>query len=164
MKALLALHESTTEEIIGDLLQIDPQYAKGIAGQLRLSQILELVQEIKSNNIDGALDILQPYIQQQAQPMEARKLDELTTDTMKKTANTNLLKTTGPELDDGSANSVKGEKKDTEKELATGQPTGKGKVTFTSDTGEVEQEIPASTGTRFRMARQSPGANVRNIG
>jgi len=161
MKALLALHESTTEEIIGDLLQIDPQYAKGVAGQLRLSQILELVYEIKSNNIDGALDILQPYIQQQAQPMEAKKLDELTTDTMKKTASMNKQQT---ELGDGSANSVKGVEKDTEKELATGQPTGKGKVTFTSDTGEVEQEIPASTGTRFRMARQSPGANVRNIG
>ena len=156
MKALLALHESTTEEIIGDLLQIDPQYAKGIAGQMRLSQILELVTEIKRNNIDGALDILQPYIPNQ--PMEA---GSPTSPQKQKTTTANKQQTG---LDDGSANSVKGVVKDTEKELATGQPTGKGKVTFTSDTGDVEQEIPASTGTRLRMARQSPGANVRKIG
>ena len=30
--------------------------------------------------------------------------------------------------------------------------------------GEVEKEVGATTGTRRRMARQSPGVNVRSIG
>ena len=49
MKALLSLNESTTAEILADLLQIDPEQAQQIAGQLRLSEILNLVQVLGSS-------------------------------------------------------------------------------------------------------------------
>jgi hypothetical protein len=62
MKALLALNESTTAEILADLLQIDPEQAQAIAGQMRLSEILSLVQELKSNNTLEATEILKPYL------------------------------------------------------------------------------------------------------
>tara|TARA_B100000809_G_scaffold260668_1_gene308039 strand:- start:849 stop:1412 length:564 start_codon:yes stop_codon:yes gene_type:complete len=62
MKALLALNESTTAEILADLLQIPPEQAQQIAGQLRLSEILNLVQELKANNMLEANEILKPYL------------------------------------------------------------------------------------------------------
>ena len=62
MKALLALNESTTAEILADLLQIDPEQAQAMAGQMRLSEILSLVQELKSNNTLEATEILKPYL------------------------------------------------------------------------------------------------------
>ncbi|SVA69518.1 uncharacterized protein METZ01_LOCUS122372 [marine metagenome] len=62
MKALLSLNESTTAEILADLLQIDPEQAQQIAGQLRLSEILNLVQELKANNMWEANEILKPYL------------------------------------------------------------------------------------------------------
>jgi len=65
---------------------------------------------------------------------------------------------------DPTAQTVKGQELDAEEEEQTGEPVGKGTVAFTNDRGEKEEEISATTGTRRRMARQSPGANVRNIG
>ena len=65
---------------------------------------------------------------------------------------------------DPTAQTVKGQELDAEEEEQTGEPVGKGTVTFTNDKGEVEKEVGATTGTRRRMARQSPGVNVRNIG
>ena len=65
---------------------------------------------------------------------------------------------------DPTAQTVKGNELDAKKELKTGEPVGKGTVTFTNDKGEVEKEVGATTGTRKRMARQSPGVNVRSIG
>ena len=63
------------------------------------------------------------------------------------------------------AQTVGGLKKDAEEEEQRGgEPVGKGTVTFTNDKGEVEKEVGATTGTRRRMARQSPGVNVRSIG
>tara|TARA_B100000959_G_scaffold110380_1_gene116427 strand:- start:42 stop:581 length:540 start_codon:yes stop_codon:yes gene_type:complete len=62
MKALLALNESTTAEIIADLLQIPPEQAQELAGQMRLSEILSLVQELKANNMWEANEIVKPYI------------------------------------------------------------------------------------------------------
>ena len=60
MKALLALNESTTAEIIADLLQIPPEQAQAMAGQMRLSEILSLVQELKANNMWEASEIVKP--------------------------------------------------------------------------------------------------------
>ena len=65
---------------------------------------------------------------------------------------------------DPTAQTVKGNELDAKKELETGEPVGKGTVTFTNDKGEIEDVIASTTGTRKRMARQSAGANVRNIG
>ena len=65
---------------------------------------------------------------------------------------------------DPTAQTVKGKELDAEKEEQTGELVGKGTVTFTNDKGEIEDVIASTTGTRKRMARQSPGANVRNIG
>ena len=65
---------------------------------------------------------------------------------------------------DPTAQTVKGQELDAEEEEQTGEPVGKGTVAFTNDRGEKEEEISATTGTRRRMARQSAGANVRNIG
>ena len=65
---------------------------------------------------------------------------------------------------DPTAQTVKGQELDAEEEYQTGKPVGKGTVTFTNDKGEVEKEVGATTGTRKRMARQSPGVNVRSIG
>ena len=65
---------------------------------------------------------------------------------------------------DPTAQTVKGKELDAEKEEQTGELVGKGTVTFTNDKGEVEKEVGATTGTRKRMARQSPGVNVRSIG
>ena len=65
---------------------------------------------------------------------------------------------------DPTAQTVKGNELDAKKELETGEPVGKGTVTFTNDNGEIEDVIASTTGTRKRMARQSAGANVRNIG
>lgn len=62
MKALLALNESTTAEIIADLLQIPPEQAQAMAGQMRLSEILSLVQELKANNMWEASEIVKPYL------------------------------------------------------------------------------------------------------
>ena len=62
MKALLALNESTTAEIIADLLNLAPEQAQVIAGKLRLSEILNLVQELKANNMWEANEIIKPYI------------------------------------------------------------------------------------------------------
>tara|TARA_Y100001949_G_scaffold158749_1_gene149141 strand:- start:134 stop:667 length:534 start_codon:yes stop_codon:yes gene_type:complete len=68
MKALLALNESTTAEILADLLQIPPEQAQQIAGQLRLSEILNLVQELKANNMLEANEILKPYFAETTGP------------------------------------------------------------------------------------------------
>jgi len=66
---------------------------------------------------------------------------------------------------DPTAQTVKGQELDAEEEEQRGgEPVGKGTVTFTNDKGEVEKEVGATTGTRKRMARQSPGVNVRSIG
>lgn len=62
MKALLALNESTTAEIIADVLQIDPEQAEAIAGQMRLSEILDMVQHIKQNSMGEANEIIKPYL------------------------------------------------------------------------------------------------------
>ena len=62
MKALLALNESTTAEILADLLNLAPEQAQAIAGKLRLSEILNLVQELKANNMWEASEILKPYL------------------------------------------------------------------------------------------------------
>ena len=72
------------------------------------------------------------------------------------------IKSQGPV--DPTAQTVKGQELDAEEEAQTGEPVGKGTVTFTNDKGEVEKEVNATTGTRKRMARQSPGVNVRSIG
>ena len=65
---------------------------------------------------------------------------------------------------DPTAQTVKGQELDAEEEEQTGEPVGKGTVTFTNDTREAAKEGGATTGTRSRMARQSPGVNVRSIG
>ena len=62
MKALLSLNESTTAEIIADILQIPPEQAQQIAGQMRLSEILDMVQHIKQNGMYEASEIIKPYI------------------------------------------------------------------------------------------------------
>jgi hypothetical protein len=77
-------------------------------------------------------------------------------------SNTPTIKSQPPK--DPTAQTVKGQELDAEEEYQTGKPVGKGTVTFTNDKGEIEDVIASTTGTRKRMARQSPGANVRNIG
>ena len=153
MKALLALHESTTEEIIGDLLQIDPQYAKGIAGQMRLSQILELVTEIKRNNIDGALDILQPYVPNQ--PMEAGS----PTPPQRQTTSIKPAPTTRP--------TVKGQNADADEEMQTGEPAGDVNISMTDKNGNELYSKNVKKSGAMRAARQLPksakGSAIRNI-
>ena len=144
MKALLALNESTTAEIIADVLQIDPEQAEEIAGQMRLSEILDMVQHIKQNSMGEANEIIKPY------------LAELLSGTGASggTANSNLAKTTITPKDP-EAQSLAGKKNDEEQEAETGQKVGKGTVTFVDDQGNEEKVVQATSGTRRRMANQS---------
>lgn len=148
MKALLALNESTTAEIIADILQVDPQQAEAIASQMRLSEILDMIQHVQQNSMGEANEIIKPYLAELLGP------SGIGTASSNSTIQANK-------------NRVKGLNKDEETEEETGEPVGPGTATFTNAQGDVEAEVPATTSTRLRMARQgnrNAQTSVRNIG
>ena len=119
MKALLALNESTTAEIIADLLQIPPEQAQAMAGQMRLSEILSLVQELKANNMWEASEIVKPYLAELTGPSG--------TGTAAVNQSKSTVKPTRP--------TVKGQTADAEEEQQTGEPAGGINISMTDPNG-----------------------------
>ena len=154
MKALLALNESTTAEIIADLLQIPPEQAQAMAGQMRLSEILSLVQELKANNMWEASEIVKPY------------LAELTGPSGIGTAAVNQSKSTNKST--GSTRpTVRGQTADAEEEQQTGQSAGGINISMTDPNGNEVYSGDVKKSGAMRAVRQLPksakGSAIRNI-
>ena len=151
MKALLALNESTTAEIIADLLQIPPEQAQAMAGQMRLSEILSLVQELKANNMWEASEIVKPY------------LAELTGPSGIGTAAVNQSKSTVKPT----RPTVKGQTADAEEEQQTGEPAGGINISMTDPNGNEVYSGDVKKSGAMRAVRQLPksakGSAIRNI-
>ena len=154
MKALLALNESTTAEIIADLLQIPPEQAQAMAGQMRLSEILSLVQELKANNMWEASEIVKPY------------LAELTGPSGTGTAAVNQSKSTNKST--GSTRpTVRGQTADAEEEQQTGQSAGGINISMTDPNGNEVFSGDVKKSGAMRAVRLLPksakGSAIRNI-
>ena len=151
MKALLALNESTTAEIIADLLQIPPEQAQAMAGQMRLSEILSLVQELKANNMWEASEIVKPY------------LAELTGPSGIGTAAVNQSKSTVKPT----RPTIKGQTADAEEEEQTGEPAGGINISMTDPNGNEVYSGDVKKSGAMRAVRQLPksakGSAIRNI-
>ena len=181
MKALLALNESTTAEILADLLQIDPEQAQAIAGQMRLSEILSLVQELKSNNTLEATEILKPYL---AELGSGNKNVDSRAKQPPKTVPAPGTGASGPPgrnypQQAGSNNvspstvgstrsTVKGQTADAEEEQQTGEPAGGINVSMTDPNGNEVYSGDVKKSGAMRAVRQLPkfakGSAIRNIG
>ena len=154
MKALIALNESTTAEIIADLLQIPPEQAQAMAGQMRLSEILSLVQELKANNMWEASEIVKPY------------LAEVTGPSCTGTAAVNQSKSTNKST--GSTRpTVRGQTADAEEEQQTGEPAGGINISMTDPNGNEVYSGDVKKSGAMRAVRQLPksakGSAIRNI-
>ena len=154
MKALLALNESTTAEIIADLLQIPPEQAQAMAGQMRLSEILSLVQELKANNMWEASEIVKPY------------LAELTGPSGTGTAAVNQSKYTNKSTGSNRP-TVRGQNADAEEEQQTGQSAGGINISMTDPNGNEVYSGDVKKSGAMRAVRQLPksakGSAIRNI-
>jgi len=151
MKALLALNESTTAEIIADLLQIPPEQAQAMAGQMRLSEILSLVQELKANNMWEASEIVKPYLAELTGPSG--------TGTAAVNQSKSTVKPTRP--------TVKGQTADAEEEQQTGEPAGGINISMTDPNGNEVYSGDVKKSGAMRAVRQLPksakGSAIRNI-
>ena len=151
MKALLALNESTTAEIIADLLQIPPEQAQAMAGQMRLSEILSLVQELKANNMWEASEIVKPYLAELTGPSG--------TGTAAVNQSKSTVKPTRP--------TIKGQTADAEEEEQTGEPAGGINISMTDPNGNEVYSGDVKKSGAMRAVRQLPksakGSAIRNI-
>ena len=151
MKALLALNESTTAEIIADLLQIPPEQAQAMAGQMRLSEILSLVQELKANNMWEASEIVKPYLAELTGPSG--------TGTAAVNQSKSTVKPTRP--------TVKGQTADAEEEQQTGEPAGGINISMTDPNGNEVYSGDVKKSGAMRAVRQLPKSAkvsaIRNI-
>ena len=151
MKALLALNESSTAEIIADLLQIPPEQAQAMAGQMRLSEILSLVQELKANNMWEASEIVKPYLAELTGPSG--------TGTAAVNQSKSTVKPTRP--------TVKGQTADAEEEQQTGEPAGGINISMTDPNGNEVYSGDVKKSGAMRAVRQLPksakGSAIRNI-
>ena len=154
MKALLALNESTTAEIIADLLQIPPEQAQAMAGQMRLSEILSLVQELKANNMWEASEIVKPYLAELTGPSG--------TGTAAVNQSTSTNKSTG-----ATRPTVRGQTADAEEEQQTGQSAGGINISMTDPNGNEVYSGDVKKSGAMRAVRQLPksakGSAIRNI-
>ena len=155
MKALIALNESTTAEIIADILNIPEEEAKGIAGQMRLSEILSLVQELKANNMWEANEIIKPY------------LAELKSGTgFTKTAAQNQSNSTNKSIG-SNRQTMKGQNADADEEMRTGEPAGDINISMTDKEGNELYSKNVNKSSAMRSVRQLPksakGSAIRNI-
>ena len=185
MKALLALNESTTAEILADLLQIDPEQAQAMAGQMRLSEILSLVQELKSNNTLEATEILKPYLAElgsgtKDQGMGRAKQGIKTVPAPPGTGTgasgppgRNYPQQAGsnnvsPSTVGSTRSTVKGQTADAEEEQQTGEPAGGINVSMTDPNGNEVYSGDVKKSGAMRAVRQLPkfakGSAIRNIG
>ena len=102
MKALLSLNESTVEEIIVDLIGVPEDHAAYMAKNMRLSEILDMIHELKGNNVDEATNILEPYLAElhsgSATKTAAQNQSQSTTKPIG-TIKSKRPNITGPELD-----------------------------------------------------------------
>ena len=151
MKALLALNESTTAEIIADLLQIPPEQAQAMAGQMRLSEILSLVQELKANNMWEASEIVKPYLAELTGPSG--------TGTAAVNQSKSTVKPTRP--------TIKGQTADAEEQEQTGEPAGGINISMTDPNGNEVYSGDVKKSGAMRAVRQLPksakGSAIRNI-
>jgi len=151
MKALLSLNESTVEEIIVDLIGVPEDHAAYMAKNMRLSEILDMIHELKGNNVDEATNILEPY------------LAELHSGSATKTAAQNqsqsTIKPTRP--------TVKGQNADADEEMRTGEPAGDVNISMTDQNGNELYSKNVKKSGAMRAARQLPksakGSAIRNI-
>ena len=152
MKALLALNESTTAEILADLLQIPPEQAQQIAGQLRLSEILNLVQELKANNMLEANEILKPYLAELQSGSGGTKTAAIN-------QSNSTMKSTRPTVKGQNANQA-------DMDAGKEQPD-EFTTTITGPAGQVIDQSVDSASTAMRKKRAGTVANrgqaIRNI-
>ena len=181
MKALLALNESTTAEIIADVLQIDPEQAEEIAGQMRLSEILDMVQHIKQNSMGEANEIIKPYLAELKSLSGASSTANRTP--IKQQAGTGdhhpQQAQQGPAGSQQAPNNVssstvgstrstkKGQTADAEEEQQTGEPAGGINVSMTDPNGNEVYSGDVKKSGAMRAVRQLPkfakGSAIRNI-
>ena len=152
MKALLALNESSVEEIIMDIGGVTEEEAVFLAKNLRLSQILDMVQQLKSNNVGEATNILKPH------------LAELKSGTgNSRTASQNQSQSTIKPM----RPTVKGQTADAEEEMQTGQPAGGVNISMTDQDGNELYTKNVKKSGAMRAVRQLPksakGSAIRNI-
>ena len=153
MKALLALNESTTAEIISDFLQIDSAHAEGIAGQMRLSEILTMVQHLKNNEVAEVQALLQPYTASTTEAYSATPTQKQQTTAVKP------MPTVRP--------SIKGKNADADEEMQTGEPAGGVNISMTDQDGNELYSKNVKKSGAMRAVRQLPksakGSAIRNI-
>tara|TARA_S200000501_G_scaffold293885_1_gene279557 strand:+ start:3311 stop:3781 length:471 start_codon:yes stop_codon:yes gene_type:complete len=152
MKALLSLNESTVEEIIMDLLNVPEEQAVYAAKNMRLSEILDMIQELKGNNVDEATSIIKPH------------LSELKSGTgSSRTASQNQSQSTIKPM----RPTVKGQNADTGEEMQTGQPAGGVNISMTDQDGNELYSKNVKKSGAMRAVRQLPksakGSSIRNI-
>tara|TARA_B000000565_G_scaffold219465_1_gene173725 strand:- start:925 stop:1395 length:471 start_codon:yes stop_codon:yes gene_type:complete len=152
MKSLLALNESTVEEIIVDLIGVPEDHAAYMAKNMRLSEILDMIQELKGNNVDEATNILEPY------------LAELKSGTgNSRTASQNQSQSTIKPV----RPTVKGQNADADEEMQTGQPAGGVNISMTDQDGNELYTKNVKKSGAMRAVRQLPksakGSAIRNI-
>ena len=152
MKSLLALNESTVEEIIVDLIGVPEDHAAYMAKNMRLSEILDMIQELKGNNVDEATNILEPY------------LAELKSGTgNSRPASQNQSQSTIKPV----RPTVKGQNADADEEMQTGQPAGGVNISMTDQDGNELYTKNVKKSGAMRAVRQLPksakGSAIRNI-
>lgn len=152
MKALLSLQESSVEEIIADAFNVSPEQATQVAKQLRLSEILELVQEIKKRDMGEAKNIVGPYIAELKSGTGHSR-------TASQNQSQSTIKPTRP--------TVKGQNADAAEEMRTGEPAGDVNISMTDQEGNELYSKNVKKSGAMRAARQLPksakGSAIRNI-
>ena len=127
------------------------EQAQAMAGQMRLSEILSLVQELKANNMWEASEIVKPY------------LAELTGPSGIGTAAVNQSKSTVKPT----RPTVKGQTADAEEEQQTGEPAGGINISMTDPNGNEVYSGDVKKSGAMRAVRQLPksakGSAIRNI-
>lgn len=152
MKALLSLQESSVEEIIADAFNVSPEEALQVSKQLRLSQILELVQEIKKRDMGEARNIVGPYIAE-------LKSGTGNSRTAAQNQSQSTIKPARP--------TIKGQNADADEEMQTGQPAGGVNISMTDQDGNELYSKNVKKSGAMRAVRQLPksakGSAIRNI-
>ena len=152
MKSLLALNESTVEEIIVDLIGVPEDHAAYMAKNMRLSEILDMIQELKGNNVDEATNILEPYLAE-------LKSGTGNSRTAAQNQSQSTIKPARP--------TIKGQNADAEEEMQTGQPAGGVNISMTDQDGNELYTKNVKKSGAMRAVRQLPksakGSAIRNI-
>ena len=153
MKALLSLNESSVHEIIMDLIpNIPEENARMAAQDMRLSEILDMIQELKGNNVDEATSIIKPHLAELKSGTGGSK-------TASQNQSQSTIKPVRP--------TVKGQNADAEEEMQTGQPAGGVNISMTDQDGNELYTKNVKKSGAMRAVRQLPksakGSAIRNI-